>query len=65
MCVLLYDAFISLKIVLILANSADPGDMPPYVAFHMHLHCLLNAQALQQTPKLLKKDAQISMKNGG
>ena len=26
--------FQSLKIVCILTNSADPGGMPPYVAFH-------------------------------
>ena len=23
-----------------LANSADPDEMPPYVAFHLGLHCL-------------------------
>ena len=26
---------LSLKIVFILANSADPDEMPPYVAFHL------------------------------
>ena len=36
-----YDKFMSLKIVLILVNSADPGEMPPYAAFHLGLHCLL------------------------
>ena len=30
----------SLKIVFILVNSADPDEMPPYVAFHLGLHCL-------------------------
>ena len=34
------DAFTSLKIVFIFANSADPDEMPPYVAFHLGLHCL-------------------------
>ena len=29
----------SLKIAFILANSADPDEMPPYVAFHLGLHC--------------------------
>ena len=29
-----------LKIVFILENSADPDEMPPYVAFHLGLHCL-------------------------
>ena len=24
----------------ILANSADPDEMPPYAAFHLGLHCL-------------------------
>ena len=32
--------FMSLKIVFILANSADPDEMPPYVAFHQGIHCL-------------------------
>ena len=30
----------SLKIVLNLATSADPDEMPPGVAFHLGLHCL-------------------------
>ena len=29
-----------LKIVFILANSADPDEMLPYAAFHLDLHCL-------------------------
>ena len=35
-----FDEYMSLKIVLILANNADPDEMPPYVAFHLGLHCL-------------------------
>ena len=35
-----YDVFLSLKVVLILVNSADPDDMQHYAAFHMGLHCL-------------------------
>ena len=35
-----YDLFLSLKIVLILANSADPDEMQHYAAFHLGLHCL-------------------------
>ena len=27
-------------IVLILVNSVDPDEMPPYVAFYQGLHCL-------------------------
>ena len=34
------DVFMSLKIVLILANSADPDEMPPYVLFRQCLHHL-------------------------
>ena len=34
--------FFSLKIVFILANSADPDEMLPYVAFHQGLPCLPN-----------------------
>ena len=35
-----YDVFLSLKIVLILANSAGPDEMPHYVAFRLGHHCL-------------------------
>ena len=36
----LNDVFLSLKVVLILANSADPYEMQHYAAFHLCLHCL-------------------------
>ena len=29
-----------LKIVFILANSADPDEIPPHAAFHLGLHCM-------------------------
>ena len=32
--------FFSLKIDVVLANSADPDEMPPYAAFFMGLHCM-------------------------
>ena len=32
--------FLSLTIDLVSANSADPDEMPHYVAFHLGLHCL-------------------------
>ena len=35
-----YDVFLSLKVVLILANSADPDEMQHYTAFHLGLRCL-------------------------
>ena len=35
-----FNMFLSMKTVFILANSADPDDMPHYVAFHLDLHCL-------------------------
>ena len=36
-----YKMIISLlKIIFSLANSADPDEMQPYVAFHLGLHCL-------------------------
>ena len=38
---LIDDFFLFLKTVLILANSADPDEMPPDTAFHLGLHCLL------------------------
>ena len=38
--ILNYDVFLSLKVVLILANSADPDEMQQYAAFHLGLHCL-------------------------
>ena len=31
--------FLSLKIDFVLANSADPDEMPQFVAFHLGLHC--------------------------
>ena len=34
-----YVVFLSLNIVLILANSADPDEMQQYAAFHLGLHC--------------------------
>ena len=35
-----YSIFLSLKIVLILANSADPDEKQHSAAFHLCLHCL-------------------------
>ena len=32
--------FLSLKIDIVLANRADPDEMPHYAAFHLDLHCL-------------------------
>ena len=32
--------FLSLKIVSVLTNSADPDEMLRYAAFHLGLHCL-------------------------
>ena len=32
--------FLSLKIAVILANSVDPDEMPPYAGLHLSLHCL-------------------------
>ena len=34
------DVFLPLKVVLILANSADPDEIQHYAAFHLGLHCL-------------------------
>ena len=44
-----YDVFLSLKVVLILANSAEPNEMQHYAAFHLGLHYL---------PKYLFRDFQ-------
>ena len=35
-----YNAILSLKVILILANSADPDEMQHSAAFHQGLHCL-------------------------
>ena len=35
-----FSIFLSPKIVLTSASSANPDEMPPYVAFHLALHCL-------------------------
>ena len=34
-----YDVFLSLNVVLILTNIADPDEMQHYAAFHLGLHC--------------------------
>ena len=39
-------AFLTLKIVFVLANSADPDEMPHYAAFHQDPHCLLKAKLI-------------------
>ena len=36
----MYFKGLSLKIVLISANSADPNEMQQHAAFHQGLHCL-------------------------
>ena len=36
----MYDVYMSLKIVFILANSADPDEMLHYAALHLDIHCL-------------------------
>ena len=35
-----YDALLSMKVVLIIANREDPDEMQHYAAFHLGLHCL-------------------------
>ena len=35
-----YDVFLSLNVVLILANSEDPDKMQHYAAFHLGPYCL-------------------------
>ena len=37
-----YDVFLSMEVVLILENSAEPDKMQNYAAFHLALHCLPN-----------------------
>ena len=34
------DVFVSLKVILILANSVDSDEMQYYAAFHLGFHCL-------------------------
>ena len=35
-----HKTFLHLDIDFVLANSADPDEMPPYAAFHLGLYCL-------------------------
>ena len=35
-----YIVFLSLQVDYVLANSADPDEMPHYAAFHVGLYCL-------------------------
>ena len=39
-----YEVLLSLKVVFILANTADPDEMQHNAAFHLGLHCLLKYQ---------------------
>ena len=55
------------NIVLILANSADPDEMPPYAAFGLGLHCLLKylytvKSVLRGQSKIYK--TKVLMENG-
>ena len=34
------DVFLSLKVIVIVANSVNPDEMQHYAAFHLGLHCL-------------------------
>ena len=36
----IYDILLSLNVVLILANNADPGEMQRFAAFHLAIFCL-------------------------
>ena len=36
----IFDVLLSLKVVLILANSAEADEMQHFAAFHLGLHCL-------------------------
>ena len=44
----------NLLILLSLANSEDPDEMPQYAAFHLGLHCLQNTSLLVSEMKDLK-----------
>ena len=35
-----YDVFLSLKVIVIIANSVHPNEMQQYAAFHLGIHCL-------------------------
>ena len=54
-----YDVFLSLKIVLILANSANSDEMQHFAAFHLGLHCwpkyLLGVTSTQRGNALKKQ----------
>ena len=38
----------------VLANSADPDEMPPYAAFHLGLHCLQSTGLGVSAPQRLR-----------
>ena len=37
---LIYEVFLSLKVILVLTNSTYPDEMQHYAAFHPGIHCL-------------------------
>ena len=59
-----YDVFLFFKVVLILANSADPDETQQYATFHLGLHylpkypytCILRVKtiALRKMPSKMK-----------
>ena len=55
-------AFISLKIVFMLANSAYPDEMPPYAAFYLGLHCLPKYLFTATRNERIKMHVQLSTK---
>ena len=60
--------FLSLKIVFIIANSADPGKISHYVPFHQGLYCLLKYLLLKkkygvQPHEMYKKQKKLQFAN--
>ena len=54
--------FLSLKIVFIFANSADPDEMPYYAAFHLGLHYLPNiCSPLSRVKQVLEECLRVNL----
>ena len=49
------------EIDLVLANSADPDEMPPYAAFHLGLHCLHSTRLEVSRPQRFKMNTAFEL----
>ena len=58
-----HDVFLSMEVVLNVANSADLDEIQHYAAFHLGLHCLpkfLGVSSMQRINLIVLQDSLVS-----